>query len=238
MNGLPRAILLDLDDTIIDDSGAADSIWTAVCAEAAGRVPGLAAEVLRASIQEVREWYWRDPSRAREGRQDLRKATTWIVGEAMRKLGLEPGALAAEIANRYRDMRDEAQCLLPGALEALDRMRALGLRLALLTNGGGAGQRAKVVRFGLEPYFDYICIEGEFGWGKPDERVYNSALSALDASPAEAWMAGDNLEFDVAAPMRLGLTGIWVDRYGTGLPEVSPVKPDRIVIALAEVLDP
>jgi putative hydrolase of the HAD superfamily len=50
-------------------------------------------------------------------------------------------------------------------------------------------------------------------------------------------MAGDNLEFDVAAPMSLGLTGIWIDRDEAGLPEQSPVKPDRVVKALAEALD-
>jgi putative hydrolase of the HAD superfamily len=237
VNALPRAILLDLDDTILDDSGGVDSGWTAVCAEAAARIEGLASDALKASILEVRDWYWSDSARHREGRLDLRATSTWIVAEAMRRLALEPGTLAADIANRYRDMREEAQCLLPGALEALERMKSLGLRLALLTNGGGAGQRAKIARFGLEPYFDYICIEGEFGCGKPDERVYREALSAVVASPADTWMAGDNLEFDVAAPMRLGLTGIWIDRNEAGLPEQSPVKPDRVVRALAEVLD-
>jgi putative hydrolase of the HAD superfamily len=237
VNPLPRAILLDLDDTILDDSGGVDSGWRAVCAEAASRIDGVDAGVLKAAILEVRDWYWSDPARHREGRLDLRATSTWIVAEAMRRLALEPGALAAEIGNRYRDMREEAQCLLPGALEALERMKSLGLRLALLTNGGGPGQRAKIERFRLAPYFDYICIEGEFGCGKPDERVYRGALAAVAASPAEAWMAGDNLEFDVAAPMSLGLTGIWIDRDEAGLPEQSPVKPDRVVKALAEVLD-
>ena len=49
-------------------------------------------------------------------------------------------------------------------------------------------------------------------------------------------MIGDNLEWDVAAPMRLGITGIWHDRFRTGLPEGSPVRPDRIVYGVGELL--
>jgi putative hydrolase of the HAD superfamily len=233
----PKAILLDLDDTIINESGSADSGWATVCAEASVELDGPGADELKASIFAVREWYWSDAERHRAGRQDLRATTTWIVGEALRRLGVVDATLAASIANRYRDIRDESQHLFEGAIETLERMRSSGARLGLLTNGGAAGQRAKIERFGLGPYFDFICIEGEFGCGKPDERVYAAALSALEVQPREAWMAGDNLDWDVAAPMRLGLSGIWVDRHATGLPVAPPVKPDAVVLAISELQD-
>ncbi len=231
----PKAVLLDLDDTIIDDSGSVDS-WTLACDEAAASVEGLNATILKAGIFEVRDWYWADPERHRSGRQDLRAASTWIVGEALRRSGIDLPALAGTIGNRYRDIRDDALSLLPGAIETLERWKTIGMPLGLLTNGSSASQRAKVQRFGLEPYFDYICIEGEFGSGKPDERVYQAALAALACAPGDAWMAGDNLEWDVAAPMRLGLTGIWVDIAGAGLPAMPVVKPDRIVRSIAELV--
>jgi putative hydrolase of the HAD superfamily len=150
-------------------------------------------------------------------------------------LGIDGQDLAGLIANRYRDIRDEAQCLFEGAIETLESLRSGGARLALLTNGGASAQRAKVERFRLASYFDHISIEGEFGYGKPEERVYRHALSVLNCSPSDAWMAGDNLEWDVAAPMRLGIWGIWVDRHDTGLPAEPPVKPDRIVRAISEL---
>ena len=49
-------------------------------------------------------------------------------------------------------------------------------------------------------------------------------------------MVGDNLEWDVAAPQRLGIVGIWLDVLGTGLPEASAVTPDRIIRSLSELL--
>jgi putative hydrolase of the HAD superfamily len=232
---LPKAVLLDLDDTIIDDSGGVEAAWTLACVEAAAEHRGLDAEKLRSAVFQVRDWYWLDPERARAGRHDLRAASASIVEQALAGLGLRHASLAARVANRYRDLREETAGLLPGAVEALDRLRGMGLRLALLTNGSAAGQRAKIDRFQLTARFDFICIEGEFGFGKPDERVYHAALEALDCRPAAAWMAGDNLEWDVGAPMRLGMYGIWVDRLHTGLPEGDGVRPDRIVHSIAEL---
>jgi putative hydrolase of the HAD superfamily len=115
-------------------------------------------------------------------------------------------------------------------------LREHGIPLALLTNGSSAVQRAKIERFGLARHFDDICIEGEFGCGKPDERVYRSALPATTSQPSNAWMVGDNLEWDVTAPMRFGLTGIWLDRFACGLPDSTPVKPHRIIFSLTELL--
>jgi hypothetical protein len=41
-------------------------------------------------------------------------------------------------------------------------------------------------------------------------------------------MVGDNLEWEVVSPQRLGIHAIWHDGYGVGLPADSPIRPDRI----------
>jgi putative hydrolase of the HAD superfamily len=233
---LPRAIFFDLDDTIINDSSNIEDGWlTAVSSEQAA-LRGLEVTTVVAGIYKVRDWYWADPERHRVGRADLRAASAWIVGEALRRLGYKEPAVTKRIAELYRDIREGGRSLFPGAIEALEGVRSLGIQTALLTNGDSKGQRAKLVQFDLARHFDYVCIEGEFGCGKPDERVYQGALSALKVESQETWMVGDNLEWDVAAPMRLGITGIWLDRFATGLPEGSTVKPQRIVTAISELI--
>ncbi len=97
--------------------------------------------------------------------------------------------------------------------------------------GGG------IERFELAHRFDHIQIEGEHGFGKPEERAYLHAMQALGVEPHEAWMVGDHLEWEVAAPQRLGIFAIWHDALGRGLPAGSPVKPDRIIRSLSELLD-
>ena len=113
----------------------------------------------------------------------------------------------------------------------------MGVPLALLTNGNKTSQRGKINRFNLEPHFDCILVEEEFGLGKPDERVYLHALEQLGSQPSDAWIVGDNLEWEVAAPQRLGITAIWHDFAGKGLPEGTDVRPDRVIRSLPELLD-
>lgn len=232
----PQAILLDLDDTIINYGGGVEACWRAVCLEATRAVPSLNPGALFDAINRRRKWYWSDPERHREGRTDLRAASGRIVRHALAELGHDLPALATTIAHRYRDSRDERMHLFPDAVESLGRLRERGLRLGLVTNGTGPDQRAKIDRFALADYFDHILIEGEFGQGKPEPQVYVAALAALQTAPETTWFVGDNLEWDVAAPQRLGCYAVWLDGARRGLPTGTPVRPDRIIHALKELL--
>jgi putative hydrolase of the HAD superfamily len=124
----------------------------------------------------------------------------------------------------------------PGAHDAIDALKALGVKLALVTNGGALTQRAKVERFALTHRFDHIQIEGEHGFGKPEERAYLHAMDALGVKARDTWMIGDNLEWEVVAPQRLGIYAVWMDTHGEGLPPGSLIKPDRIIRSLTELL--
>ena len=61
------------------------------------------------------------------------------------------------------------------------------------------------------------------------------ARAALESEPGETWCIGDNLEWEVAAPQRLGIYSIWVDASGQGPPSGSDVVPDRTVRSIAEI---
>jgi putative hydrolase of the HAD superfamily len=231
----PRAVLLDLDDTILDDSSLVHESWREACAGHADRLAPLDAVIVVDEIRKMSKWFWDDPNRHREGRLQLDEARREVVRLALTKLRIEDDDLARCIADAYGHRRDIGMEPLPEAIDTVRWLRDSGRRLALLTNGAGAAQRRKIVRFELTDLFDAILVEGEVGFGKPDERVYERALTALDVKPPDAWMVGDNLEWDVAAPQRLGLTGIWIDRRGRGLPEHSSVRPDHIIRSLSEL---
>ena len=237
-NGLPRAVLLDLDDTILDDSGHAERCWGEACTVHAPELEGLDPTVLIEAIDRVRTWYWSDADRHRVGRLDLLAAYREVVTMAFEEVGLARSKAADRIAAHYRSRRDEEIRPFPEAVETVRWLRDAGCRLALLTNGAARAQRSKIERFGLEPLFDAVLIEGELGFGKPDPRVYARALADLDVEPERAWMVGDNPEWDVAAPQRQGIWGIWLDRWERGLAEGHPVRPDRIIRRLAELRAP
>jgi hypothetical protein len=75
--------------------------------------------------------------------------------------------------------------MFPDAHETLDRLKELGIKLVLITNGAAEPQRAKVVRFALEHRFDHIQIEAEHGFGKPEERAYRTRCECSELARAK-----------------------------------------------------
>ncbi len=232
----PKAILFDLDDTIIAFSSAGDECWQELCNRFAPLTGGLEAEKLLEAIDEVRNWYWDDPERHRRGRLNLVAARRELVSLAFSNLGIDNAAIANRLADAYSTEREEAVTLFPGAIDTLNHFRDNGLKLALLSNGASELQRKKIERFKLASFFDCIIIEGELGFGKPDKRVFLHALEKLGAAAGEAWMVGDNLEWDVAGAQQVGIYSIWVDWQGGGLPESTTVRPDRIIGNISELM--
>ena len=216
---LPGALLLDLDDTILDAYGNRDAAWRPLCAEFARLLGTVTADELRAAIIESATWVWSDPERARRARLDLRAARRMVVRGAFTHLGIGNTPVADTMADRFSAVREAAVKPFPGAIDTLRRLRAANVRLALLTNGAARSQRAKIARFGLEPFFDHIQIEEEFGVGKPDERAFRHALSALGVQADDAWMVGDNLDWDIQGAQRVGIYAVWVDAVGEGMPD-------------------
>ena len=237
----PRAILFDLDHTILSAYGRPEPAWLAVAEEFGSELAPIAPfEAVQAILAEARV-FWGDPDSHRHWRLRLFEARREMVAaafEALAKAGRPaPGRDTAErLADRFSHAREEQMSLFPDAHTVIDALKARGLRLALVTNGEASLQRAKVERFELAHRFDHVQIEGEHGFGKPEERAYLHAMQALGVEPHETWMVGDNLEWEVVAPQRLGIYAVWHDHVGRGLPAGSDARPDLIVTSLAELL--
>lgn len=226
-----RAVLFDLDDTLLDYSGGVEACWAGACALAADA--GVDPPALARTIDEVRRWFWSDPVRHARERVDMLRAWRTIAEHALERTGRPSPSLAAAMADDFAARRRAAARLFDDALPCLAALRARGVPLALVTNGDTRMQRDKIASHGLAAYFDVVAIEGELGVGKPDPRVYRHALTALGVAPADATMVGDNLDWDVAGAQHVGLRGVWIDRAGQGLPAASTVRPTRIVRTLA-----
>ena len=239
MTRLPRAMLIDMDDTILSAYGRPEIAWNKIAAEFSAEFAPLTSRQVAAAILDSARRFW---ANAEAGwRLKLAEARREVVKGGFAALAANgrsalPTDLALRLADRFTSYRDEEMFVFPGAHDAIDALKALGVKLALVTNGAADTQRAKVERFELTHRFDHIQIEGEHGFGKPDERAYLHAMQALDVTAPETWMIGDNLEWEVEVPQRLGIYAIWMDVHGEGLPANSTVKPDRIIRSLGELL--
>ena len=229
------AVLLDLDDTLLDERPGRAAARDALLAALREGLPALPAEPLAAELDRQSVWFWSDAGRHASGRLDLPAARLVIVQRALARFGVRDDALAAEGVRRYCAARDALLTWMPGAPQALAALRAAVPRLALLTNGAAAAQRAKLERFDLAAHFDHVQIEGAAGFGKPSPRAFQHALAALGAAPERALMVGNDFEFDVLGALAAGLEALWIDIEGAGPPRLGAPRPFSSVASIDEV---
>ena len=235
MPTLPPFLLFDLDDTLLDYSASGRQCWQELFREFAPQF-GISEARLASAHQQVSDWYWSDLERHRSGRMDLKAARRQVLRLTLEKLGSERLALGDEMADAFTLRREPLIRPFAGAIETLQELQRRGIRMGLVTNGNPEFQRNKIDRFDLTRYFEAILIEGEFGVGKPDLRVFRAALDQLGTRPAHTWMVGDDLLRDLQPARQLGLGTVWVDIENGGLPAGSPIVPMLTVQSVAELI--
>lgn len=250
-----RALLFDLDNTLVLEDEATFGALRGACAlarERAGLDPARLAESVAAAAARL----WRSsPIYAYADRMGIwwgeglwgefagpppELAPLWAFvsefrvrawREALRALGVADDALARDLADRYRTLRRAERAVDPDA-EAVLHDLSRDHVLALVTNGAPDVQREKLAGTTLARYFATIVISCEVGVAKPEPRIFQIALERIGASAAGAAMIGDSLARDVAGARAAGLRSIWLDR---GLWKEDAPQPDVRVVALSEV---
>ena len=100
-----------------------------------------------------------------------------------------------------------------GVPAALDRLRASGLRLVVVSNADG--KLLELFRdLDLERRFDHVLDSGRLGFEKPDPRIFRAALRRSGARPESTVHLGDFFEIDVVGARAAGLRAILVDPAG------------------------
>jgi HAD superfamily hydrolase (TIGR01549 family) len=94
--------------------------------------------------------------------------------------------------------------------EALDALRAAGLRLSLASNAE-VELRPKLEQLGLAQRFDHLAISAEVGIEKPDPRFFESALEGIGVAAGRAIHIGDFYNIDIVGARSAGVEGVLVD---------------------------
>ena len=233
---MKKAALFDLDDTLVAFDAVTESSWQEVCGRYQQKNPEVLGTELYLAIREQSDWFWSDGDRHKEGRLNITDSRRSIVAAVFKELHL-PIIDAFALADDYSATRLQNMYLFSGVEATLYSLAARGYQMALITNGDSEIQRHKINRFQLGQHFGLILVEGEVGFGKPDQRIYEEALANLKVEPQETWMIGDNLDWDIAGPQALGIKGIWYDWKGKGLPVNAAVIPYRTIRTIGDLLE-
>jgi putative hydrolase of the HAD superfamily len=256
MTGI-RAVLFDLDDTLIVDEAVSKETFARVAQVAMTQFGADAATFERSAHAHAKRLWAEGPAHAYCRRigisayeclwgnfvgdsEDLTTLRTWatnyrraVFDAALRDQQLEPDDLIdCGLAKAFYDQRRKLQRLMPDAKEILTRL-APKYRIALLTNGAPDLQREKIAASSLQPFFDAIAVSGEHDIGKPKAEIFHRLLAELDTPADEAVMVGNSLERDIAGARNAGICSIWLRVPGSEEPDA--VTPDHTINGLIEL---
>ena len=164
------------------------------------------ADVSGAWLRDVRNEVAARPEHRLSPMEDIRLAA---FEEALTRRGSSDADLLGDVYARYMQVRFARIEVYPDVVDVLTGLRALGYRLALITNGNTYPDR-----IGLDGVFDAVVMAGDCGVAKPDPKIYTLTLDRVGVSPGMAVHVGDGPANDVRAAEAAGMRAVWLNRLG------------------------
>ena len=166
--------------------------------------------------------------RAAQGRHtDFWQVTGEALDFALETLGIEDVALRSRLMNLYLTLDAFAE-----APEMLKRLRAAGLKVAILSNGTPHMLDAAVTAAKIGDLLDAVLSVEAVGVYKPHPKVYALAVDHLGFAPDDIAFQSANA-WDAYAAAAFGMHAVWCNRSGQP-PERLPGEPDFQIRSLAE----
>lgn len=226
-----RAVLLDVDDTLLDTT-------TAMYAAAAAGLAAVWPERPDRWTVEAGVRFRHDPggyfARYTAGELDFARMRALRLAEVADHYGLELPAEASDVFEAsFRPAFLAHQHRYDDVLPFLDECERAGLRVGALTNSSQAATEPKLVANDLADRFAVLVTRDTCGVGKPDPRVFEHACAQLGVQPSETAYIGDEWEADIAGSRGAGLQPIWLRRGAQDAPGTDDAVP--LVTSLEQV---
>lgn len=118
--------------------------------------------------------------------------------------------------------------VLPGAVQALRRLRGAGLKTAVLSNND-ARLRPLLDGLGLGALMDAVIVSAEVGAEKPSPVIFDRALAALGLPGSQVVHVGDDRLLDVWGARDAGLLALLMGQGGGCDVRSLPALADRLL---------
>ncbi|HTW91420.1 MAG TPA: HAD family hydrolase [bacterium] len=255
-----KAILFDLDDTLMPDELAANEamVATAAIAKQWHNIPPgdlkdavrtVARRLFRAnpivaahgSAFDISSWealcsnFDGDDDEMRQLREWAPTYRNEVWNQALCEIGVCDPLLADQLSIIYPHERRSRYVAFPDVKPCLDRFVAAGIKLGVVTNGPCDLQCAKLDVSGLRNYFGAVEISRVVGILKPDPRIFALALDRLGVGAQESAFVGDTPKTDVVGAHATGMKAIWLNR--DNVPQPEGMVPERTIRSLDELQD-
>jgi 2-haloacid dehalogenase len=167
--------------------------------------------------------------RALQGRHaDFWHVTGDALDFALETVGIDDSGLRRRLMDLYLTLD-----AFPEVPHMLERLKRMGLKTAILSNGSPAMLEAAVKNAKIGHLLDAVLSVEAAGVYKPHPKVYQLAAERLGIEPSAIAFQSSNA-WDAYAASAFGMRVVWCNRYGQR-PERLPGKPDREITSLAEL---
>jgi phosphoglycolate phosphatase len=208
-------ILFDLDGTLIETAPEIADAVNDTLAEC-GR-PGV-------SQQQVNDWIGHG---TRELLIQALAFTDELSADEVRKSN-SFSAIEAVFTRHYQSRCGTRSHLYPFVREALQALRAAGVKLVVMTNKEGRYTHTVLDAHQMTQLFDWVISGDTFPVKKPDPMGIAECLRRFDVSRERTLFVGDS-SIDVATA-RAGGIAVWAMPYGYNMGEpIEACQPDRVI---------
>ncbi len=114
--------------------------------------------------------------------------------------------------------------LYPHVRKTLNRLRE-HFPLAVVTDAQSAWARAELHRVGILDYFDPIVVSGDYGFRKPDGRLFQVALDKLGIAAEHTMYVGNDMHRDIFGAREAGMKTVMFDS-DQGTKDFQGCQPD------------
>ena len=228
-----KAVLFDLDDTLVDHQHSYRSGLVALRDQFAP----LRQQSLEALDAVYNQWLETLHVGVLEGRYTLLEARRERFRQIFRHCDatISEADLEDVIALHHRVYRD-SQRPIAGVIPLLDHLQHGGIKIGIVTNNLTAEQQGKLRQCGLESYIDVMVTAEDTGIPKPDPAMFHAVLAHLDCAADDAVMIGDSWRSDVLGATALGMRTLWLNRYDQSCPDPTLATEFLTYEPLADML--
>ena len=235
-----KAVIFDLDDTLIDWSGLDDdyesrqaphlsAVFEYICQQSPvgrhGRVLSDVPQTFARALDNSRL----DHVAPHMGRDLLSAAT---------ELGVPADLFEAEMLMRAYQWGATAGCAaFPEAEETLTHLRDNGLKLGLVTNAYQPmwARDVELEAHGIADYFrDCRVSAADHGYLKPHPSIFQAALDCLEVEASETVFVGDDVEADIVGAQAAGIFAV-LRVSKRRVQELNGTQPDSRIESLLEL---
>ncbi|MGO8670947.1 MAG: HAD family hydrolase [Capsulimonadaceae bacterium] len=201
-----EAIFFDVGDTLLfDRPGLEERIWAACRACGLSYLQASLPGALRQAESVVLAEYTRFPA---DDEDLLIHVSALRLLESLGQPGTAVGALLRALAAEPFE-----RVLFAGALDLIDRLKARGLRIGVVSDWD-AGLPELLAGLGVAERLDAMAVSALVGCRKPDPRLFEHARLAAGVDACAVLHVGDYYELDVVGARAAGMQALLFDGHG------------------------